>query len=232
LNQLGIGSIHELCRILQQERSPQVGQLVAEAMTTNETYFFREPAQYELIRRRLLPRLCEERKATRKLRFWSAASSTGQEAYSLAMLLQMENLHGWDVKISGSDYSIKVVQRAREATYQQVEMNRGVSASLRERFFQHCGNRWQLSDTVKSMCSFETRDLRQSMAGVGPFDLVLCRNVMIYFDTESKYRILQNLRSTIVRGGWLLLGGAEATLDLPEYFDRQRIDGVTLYVAK
>jgi chemotaxis protein methyltransferase CheR len=229
---LGLGSINDLCRLLQQERSQQIGQRVAEAMTTNETYFFREPAHYELIRKTLLPSLASERKGTRKLRFWSAACSTGQEAYSLAMLLQQEGYGDWDAKILGSDYSAKVAARAREGVYQQLEVNRGIPAPALVRFFQRSGLDWTISETVRGMCTFETRDLRQSMRTLGPFDMVFCRNVMIYFDSETKATVLRNLHGTLHRGGWLLLGGAEASLDSPEYFDKQRIDGVTVYVAR
>ena len=229
---LGLNSINDLCRLLRQDRSPKIGQMIAEAMTTNETYFFREPSHYDLIRRTLLPRLASERKSTRKLRFWSAACSSGQEAYSLAMLLQQEGLGDWDIKIQGSDYSAKVVERAREGVYQQLEVNRGIPAQLLVRFFERSGMEWRISDTIRGMCAFETRDLRQAMPNMGPFEMVFCRNVMIYFDSETKLKVLRNLRGTLVRGGWLLLGGAEASPEMPEYFDKQRIDGVTVYVAR
>jgi chemotaxis protein methyltransferase CheR len=232
LSDLGLSSINDLCRLLQQERSSQISQRVAEAMTTNETYFFREPAHYELIRKALLPRLACERKKSRALRFWSAACSTGQEAYSLAMLLLQEPFADWDIKILGSDYSVKVVERARKGLYQQVEVNRGVPANLLLRYFERAGLEWRISDAVRRMCTFETRDLRQPARNLGPFEMVFCRNVMIYFDPETKAAILRNLHGTLVRGGWLLLGGAEASLESPEYFDKQRIDGVTVYVAR
>ncbi len=113
VRQLGLGSINDLCALLQSSRQPEVGHQVVEAMTTNETYFFRDPAHYDAIRNVLLPRLKEERRDTRKLRFWSAASSTGQEAYSLAMLLMEEGLSDWNIQILGTDFSSQVVERAR-----------------------------------------------------------------------------------------------------------------------
>lgn len=232
LSQLGLNSIDELCRALKEDRSPRIGQMVAEAMTTNETFFFREPMQYDLIRNELLPRLRAERCRIRKLRFWSAASSTGQEAYSLAMLLHQEGFAGWDVNILGTDYSAKVVERAREGLYQQMEVNRGLPASLLVSFFERQGLRWQISKAMRDMCTFETRDLRQSMRTLGPFDLVFCRNVMIYFDSETRMNILRQIHGTLFRGGWLLIGGAETSFDLPEHYERERIGGVTVYVAK
>lgn len=232
LSQLGLNSIDELCHALREDRSPRIGQMVAEAMTTNETFFFREPMQYDLIKNELLPRLRAERRLLRKMRFWSAAASTGQEAYSLAMLLHQEGLADWDLSILGTDYSSKVVERAREGSYQQMEVNRGLPASLLVRFFERQGLRWQISKAMRDICTFETRDLRQSMRTLGPFDLVFCRNVMIYFDSDTRMHILRQIHGTLFRGGWLLIGGAETSFELPEFYDRERIGGVTVYVAK
>ena len=190
VKQLELGSINALCEHILAKRDPAIGQQVVEAMTTNETYFFRDPAQYEAIRTVLLPRLKEERKATRKLRFWSAASSTGQEAYSLAMLLLEEGLKDWDAQILGTDFSSKVVERANAADYQQIEVNRGLPAALLIKHFHRSGLNWQLSESVRRMTHFETIDLRKRMRTLGPFDLVFCRNVMIYFDNETKRNIM------------------------------------------
>ena len=233
LGELGLTSINELCSLLQrQEGWLRIGPMVAEAMTTNETYFFREPAHFQLIRSVLLPRLASERKSLRKMRFWSAACSTGQEAYSLAMLLQQEGYSDWDIRILGSDYSARVVERARHGAFQQVEVNRGISPQVLVRFFHRTAAEWQISEPTRRVCAFETRDLRQPARSLGPFDMVFCRNVLIYFDSVTKLNVLRNLHATIARGGWLILGGAETGLDLPDLFDKQRIDGVIVYVAR
>jgi chemotaxis protein methyltransferase CheR len=201
-------------------------------MTTNETYFFRDPAQYAAIRTKLLPRLREERKDSRRLRFWSAAASTGQEAYSLAMLLLEENLNDWNIQILGTDFSSKVVARARSGTYQQIEVNRGLPANLLVKHFHHRGMDWQLSERVREMVRFATVDLRKSMRTFGPFDLVFCRNVLIYFDDETKRKIMKELHNTLYRGGWLLLGGTETAAGLDEWFERQTMGNMTIYVAR
>jgi chemotaxis protein methyltransferase CheR len=232
LKQFSLGSINDLCALLHAKRNPEIGQQVTEAMTTNETYFFRDPAQYDAIRSVLLPKLREERKDTRKLRFWSAASSTGQEAYSLAIMLLQEGLKDWNITLLGTDFSSKVVKRARAATYQQIEVNRGLPTSLLLKYFQRTGLDWQLSESVRQMAHFETIDLRKSMRALGPFDLVFCRNVMIYFDNETKRKIMKELHTTLFRGGWLLLGGAETVFGLDEWFDRQTIGSTTVYVAR
>lgn len=232
LKQLSLDSINELCALLHGKRNPEIGQQVTEAMTTNETYFFRDPAQYTAIRTVLLPKLREERAATRKLRIWSAASSTGQEAYSLAMMLLDEGLKDWNIDLFGTDFSSKVVKRAREGTYQQIEVNRGLPTTLLIKYFQRSGMEWQLSESVRRMAHFDTIDLRKSMRTLGPFDLVFCRNVMIYFDNETKQKIMKELHSTLYRGGWLLLGGAETAFGLDEWFERQTVGTTTVYVAR
>ncbi len=232
IRQLGLASIDDLCALLQTSRQIEVGRWVVEAMTTNETYFFRDPAQYDAIRSVLLPRLKEERRDTRRLRFWSAAASTGQEAYSLAMLLIGEGLSDWNVEILGTDFSSQVLERARSGRYQQIEVNRGLPAALLVKYFRRCGVEWHLSDVVCRMVSFEPIDLRSSLRTLGPFDLVFCRNVMIYFDEETKLRILKELHGTLFRGGWLLLGGAETAFCVEEWFERQTVGNTTVYVAR
>jgi chemotaxis protein methyltransferase CheR len=232
VKQLGLDSINDLCALLRATRTTEVSRQVVEAMTTNETYFFREPAHYDAIRTVLLPRLKEERRDTKKLRIWSAAASTGQEAYSLAMLLLEENLADWNIQILGTDFASQTVERARGGKYYQIEVNRGLPAKLLLKHFRRAGVDWQLSDAVRQMARFETIDLRQSMRALGPFDLVFCRNVMIYFDADTKKAILQQLHGTLYRGGWLLLGSAEPAFGVEEWFERQNVGSATVYIAR
>ena len=232
VKQLGLSSINELCTFLHAGRDAEVGHQLAEAMTTNETYFFRDPSHYEAIRTLLLPRLREERKATKTMRFWSAASSTGQEPYSLAMLLLKEGFEDWNLQIVGTDFSSKVLERARSGAYQQIEVNRGLPLDLLVKHFHRSGLDWQLSDAVRRMVSFQTIDLRKSMRTLGPFDLVFCRNVMIYFDSQTKWNILKEIHGTLFRGGWLLLGGAESAIGLDDLFERKTMGNMTVYVAR
>jgi chemotaxis protein methyltransferase CheR len=232
VKQHGLVSINELCALLRGKSNTAIGHQVVEAMTTNETYFFRDPAQYEAIRTVLLPRLQLERKDTKKLRFWSAASSTGQEAYTLAMLLLDSGLQDWNIQILGTDFSAKVVERAQSGIYQQIEVNRGLPAALLVKYFKRSGLDWQISDAIRRMVRFETIDLRQSMRALGPFDLVFCRNVMIYFDNETKRKIMKELHGTLFRRGWLLIGGAETAVLAEEQFARVAIGNVTVYAAR
>ncbi len=232
ITRLGLGTIDDLCALLKATCQPEISRQVVEAMTTNETYFFRDPAQYEAIRTVLLPRLIEERRDTKRLRFWSAAASTGQEAYSLAMRLVEAGLSDWNIQILATDFSSKVLERARSGKYQQIEVNRGLPAALLVKYFRQSGAEWQLSDQVRRMVVFETIDLRSSMRALGPFDLVFCRNVMIYFDTQTKKNILKQLHGTMFRGGWLMLGGVETAFGVEEFFERRTVGNAPVYVAR
>ena len=151
-------------------------------MTTNETFFFRDPAQYDVLKSVVIPSLIEQRRDTRKMSFWSAASSSGQEAYSLAMMLLEMGLGNWHIKIQGTDLSAQMAERARTGKYLQIEMNRGLPVAYLIKYFTRVGLEWQLKDEVRRMVDFSTFDLRQSMSARGPFDVVFCRNVLIYFD--------------------------------------------------
>jgi chemotaxis protein methyltransferase CheR len=232
VRRLGLGSINELCVLIRSACHRDLGRQVAEAITTNETYFFRDPAQYWAIREVLLPRLIHERRDTRRLRFWSAASSTGQEAYSLAMLLIEAGLYGWNIEIVGSDFASGVIERARAGRYQQIEVNRGLPSPLLIKYFHRQGTDWVLSDEVRKMVRYEILDLRKDVPSTRSFDLVFCRNVMIYFDAQTKQKILGQLRGTLLPGGWLLLGGAESISGIEKYFDRLPLPDATAYVAR
>ena len=232
IRRLGLGTIDDLCALLKATCQTEISRQVVEAMTTNETYFFRDPAQYEAIRTVLLPRLIEERRDTKKLRFWSAAASTGQEAYSLAMRLVEAGLSDWNVQILATDFSSKVLERARSGKYQQIEVNRGLPAALLVKYFRQSGAEWQLSEQVRRMVVFEMIDLRNSMRALGPFDLVFCRNVMIYFDMQTKKNILKELHGTMFRGGWLMLGGVETAFGVEEFFERHTVGNAPVYVAR
>lgn len=232
VKQLGLGTINDLCALLLATTKPEVSQQVVEAMTTNETFFFRDPGHYEAIRSVLLPRLRQERRDSKRLRFWSAAASTGQEAYSLAMLLLEEGFGDWNIQILGTDFSSAVLDRARAGKYQQIEVNRGLPTSLLIKYFRRSGVDWQLSETVRRMVQFETIDLRKSMGALGPFDLVFCRNVMIYFDAATKKGILEQLHGTMFKGGWLFLGGAETAFGVDDRFGKQCVGAGTVHVSK
>lgn len=229
---LGLSSIDDLCVVLRSPGKDEIGRQVVEAMTTNETFFFRDPAHYAAIRTELLPRLRKERGDVKRLRFWSAASSTGQEAYSLAMALIEEGFGDWNIQILGTDLSSAVLARAREGVFQQLEVNRGLPAAMLVKYFVRKGMDWQVKDELRRMVRFEPIDLRASMRALGPFDLVFCRNVLIYFDQETKKQIIEQIHGTLFRDGWLLVGGAETVFGSEPWFERRTTGGASIYVAK
>lgn len=229
LRERQIGSLNDLCALLEANGDGGLKRQVVEAMTTHETSFFRDAAQYDALRTIVLPELIEQRRDVRKLSFWSAAASSGQEAYSLAMMLLEMGLGDWNIQILATDLSTQVLERARAGKYLQIEVNRGLPVAYLLKYFARVGLDWQLKDEVRRMVRFAPLDLRQSLRALGPFDIVFCRNVLIYFDIENKRKILAGLRETLFRGAYLLLGGTETTLNLDSCFERKIVGPAVFY---
>jgi len=206
-------------------------QRLIEAMTTNETLFFRDPSIFDALKTTIIPELMKQRETSKRLSFWSAAASSGQEAYSLAILVLEMGLvaQGWNIQILGTDLSGHVLDRARLGRYMQIEVNRGLPAPYLVRYFSKQGLEWQLKDSVRSMATFQRLDLRQSLMSLGTFDVIFCRNVLIYFDVPTKKKILGGLRGVLRDDGCLLLGGAEAILDLDGRYARQVVGQASVY---
>jgi chemotaxis protein methyltransferase CheR len=187
---------------------------------------------FNVMRNTLLPLLIEARKDSRRISFWSAASSSGQEAYSLAMLLCEMGLQDWNIDILGTDLNEKMVERARCGAFAQIEVNRGLPATHLVKYFERHNLEWRVKPILKRLVRFEKFDLRQSMRMMNACDFVLCRNVLIYFDVDTKRRILQEISKTMSPGGYLLLGAAETTMNLSDAFERNAIDGASFYRKK
>jgi chemotaxis protein methyltransferase CheR len=224
-----LGSLDALCARLKNSPAPDLRRRVVESLTTHETLFFRDPAVFDALRSTILPELVRERQSARTLRIWSAACSSGQEAYSLAMLLLESGYGDWNLEIHGTDLSGQVVERARSGRFLQIEVNRGLPAALLVKYFRRAGLDWQIADIVKRAVRFTTFDLRDSMNALGPFDLVLCRNVLIYFDVDTRKKILAGLASRLIPGGYLLLGASETTFQLDNRFQRKSVGNVIVY---
>ncbi len=225
----GLKSLDDLCNLLRATNGAGLDRKVIDAMTTNETLFFRDVAPFDALRSLILPELLERNAATKSLRFWSAAASSGQEAYSLAMMLLDMGLGSWKIEIHGTDLSEQVLDRARAAKYLQIEVNRGLPAKFLVRYFDRAGLDWQVKQEVRRLVRFEKRDLRDDLRGLGPFDVVLCRNVLIYFDVDTKKKILAQLRGCMSPHGYLSLGAAETTFGLDEKFSRKPLNGAVFY---
>lgn len=216
----GMTTLDELCARLRSKISVGLSQQVMEALTTNETLFFRDMAPFEALKTGLLPDVMASVSPGRSVNIWSAAASSGQEAYSIAMLLREPAFAGRSVNILGTDISEQILNVAREAKYVQFEVNRGLPAAYLVKYFTRDGIDWRLKDEIRSMVKFRRFDLRQSMGGLGRFHIIFCRNVLIYFDLATKNKILQQLSSVLEPGGYLLLGGAESILHLQDSFER------------
>ncbi len=223
-------SINDLCALIRATSPGRISKEVVEAMTTNETLFFRDAVPFKVMRQHLIPALVEAKKNTsRRLSIWSAASSSGQEAYSLAMVLSEMGLDGWDIQIFGTDINEKMVERARAGVYVQIEVSRGLPAPQLVKYFDRQDLAWRVKDKLRKMVRFEQFDLRKSMKAFGPFDFVLCRNVLIYFDMETKRSILRGIEKTMPAGSHLLLGAAETTMNLSDAFERSTLEGASFY---
>ena len=236
LEQHRLTHLDDLCAMLSMTGGVSLRQEIVEAMTTNETLFFRDEQAFTALQRHVLPELLHARRDVRKLNIWSAASSTGQEAYSVAMMLNEMNLAGWTYRILATDINSQVIDRARKGRYRKIEVSRGLPVEYLDKYFdqhnidQH-NMEWQISDRIRSMVEFSQFDLRRSMKSFGSFDLVLCRNVLIYFDVETKKAILKELRDCLSEQGLLLLGCAESILNLDVEFEKRVFDQATFYQA-
>jgi chemotaxis protein methyltransferase CheR len=229
VEELHLQSLMALCHALKTCEAP-LRKRVVEAMTTHETLFFRDSTPFEAMKKELLPQLMEERKALRRIRIWCAAASSGQEPYSLAILLLESGFGDWIIEILGTDISEQVLSRAREGKYMQLEVNRGLPAQYLVKYFQREGLEWRIKDNIRRMVRFEQADLRQNPRGSG-YDFVFCRNVLIYFDIPTKKQILERLRNSLTPGGYLALGSAESTLGLDEVFQRVVVGNARFYQA-
>lgn len=210
--------IAALVASIRRYRSIDLIKAVCEAMTINETSFFRDGKPFEDIRTRILPLLYQQAQQRQQLRFWSAAASTGQEAYSLAMILrEAQNHHtGWTYEILATDVSSKSLEKATQGIYSEFEVQRGITPNVALHYFKRTSSGgWQASDDLKAMISFKTHNLLDDFLTPGAFDLILCRNVLIYFDAETKRRVLRLLCRHLTPGGVLMLGATE-TLDIAD----------------
>lgn len=221
----GLGSIDELVhRVRQDERGALASQLI-EALTTNETSFFRDAHPFEALRSKVLPDVIAARSSTRSLRIWCAAASTGQEPYTIAMVLResFPELASWSVQILGTDLNTAVLSRAREGVYRQLEVNRGLPAAMLVKYFDRHGTEWRVKPSLKSLVTFQELNLLDRWPLFAPPDIVFMRNVLIYFDVATKREILGRVRKTMRADGYLFLGGAETTMNIDDEYGSVRI---------
>ncbi len=193
---------------------------VVEAMTTNESFFFRDGKPFDMFRTKFLPEILERNAATRTLRIWCAAASTGQEPYSLAMLLAEEakKLEGWNCQIIATDISNEALDRARSGIYTHFEVQRGLAIQRLIKFFEKQGELWQIKPDIRNMVQYRQFNLLHDPRPFGRFDVVFCRNVLIYFDQPTKTQVLNSISTVLDKDGILLLGGAETVFGISDVF--------------
>ena len=193
---------------------------VVEAMTTNETFFFRDKVPFDHLKATIMPELLQARAARRSLRIWCAASSTGQEPYSIAMCLKElgSALTGWRVEIVATDLSLGVLEKSRAGLFSQFEVQRGLPIQLLVKHFVQTGELWQLNADIRAMVQFKQLNLLHDFSHLGVFDIIFCRNVLIYFDQDTKTNVFSRLSRVVEPDGFLMLGAAETVVGLTETF--------------
>jgi chemotaxis protein methyltransferase CheR len=212
VQQAGLSSLNELVARLETDRA--LGKKVTEAMTVNETFFFRDRQPFDGFRHAILPELLKSRAKSRRLRIWSAACSTGQEPYSLAMILDEEARHlmGWSIDIVASDIAETVLKKAKEGVYTHFEVQRGVPMPHLVRYFTKRKDQWAVNQNIKSRVDFRQQNLMSDFSQLGTFDVIYCRNVLIYFAPEQKRDVLHRISRLLAPDGYLVLGAAESVI--------------------
>lgn len=224
-----LNSLEELVGKIQVSGASQLAIEVIEAMTTNESSFFRDSTPFEHFEKIMLPDLRKARADQKRISIWSAAASSGQEAYSLAMLLKEHDAEfaGWRIDIFATDLSNEMVKRCRDGLYTDFEVKRGLSARLMQKYFQQEGTNWRIAEFLRKMVTFQQMNLIDTQkapkySGIPTFDIIFCRNVLIYFDRQAKSDILKKMRNHLASDGFLLLGGSETIFGLSSDFNASK----------
>jgi len=214
LRERGISTLDELITILVMGKEPNLSQRVVEALLNNETYFFRDRSPFDLLACHALPELAQRRKDQRKLKIWSAGCSTGQEVYSLAMLFaeQPDAWRGWTIDILGTDVSTGCIDRARSGAYTQFEVQRGLGINQMIRWFEEAPDGWRAVEPLRKPVRFQVHNLLEMPPHPGGFDIVLCRNVLLYLSAEKRILAFERLAGAMAEDGWLMLGAGETVI--------------------
>lgn len=216
----GLETLEDLISQVRMHRKEDMLNEITEAMTTNESFFFRDNTPFDLFKETVLPELLVSRAHSKRIRIWCAAASTGQEPYSLGIILKemQDKLQGWNFEIIGTDISQQVLDKAKAGIYSQFEVQRGMPIKLLVKYFMQAGEMWQICEEIRKMVSYRPFNLLNSLASMGTFDVIFCRNVLIYFDQETKSQVLEKMRNQIAGDGTLFLGSAETVLGLTDKF--------------
>ena len=216
----GAGSLEELVNVARSPAGEKVRVDITEAMTTNESFFYRDKTPFENFEKLMLPELLKARANQRRLRIWCSAASTGQEPYSLAMCLkeQAALIAGWRIEIIGTDISLEVLEKAKIGMYSQFEVQRGLPIQLLVKYFKQVGDMWQIDPAIRAMVQYRPLNLLQDFSSLGTFDIVFCRNVLIYFEQQTKSDVLNRIAKVMTPDGYLVLGAAETVIGLTDQY--------------
>ncbi len=216
----GIPDLVGLAKEIRENRAEDLLEEITEAMTTNESFFFRDIKPFDLFREHVLPMFLESRISGKRLRIWCAACSTGQEPYSLAMILKEEaaKLNGWHVEILGTDLSSQVLEKAKVGLYSQFEVQRGLPIQYLVKYFTQVGENWQVDSSIRAMVKYRPYNLLHDLKALGHFDIVFCRNVLIYFDQPTKRQVLNRVSEVLARDGVMFMGAAETVMGISDDF--------------
>lgn len=214
----GLSSLDALVADLRKPGSDTLQAEVTEAMTTNESFFFRDNTPFDLFKEDMMPALQVSRATQRKLRIWCSACSTGQEPYSLSMLLKemADKIVGWRIEIVATDLSSEVLEKAKVGMYSQFEVQRGMPVTMLVKYFTQVGEMWNIDAGVRAMVDYRKLNLLESFSHLGAFDIVFCRNVLIYFDQPTKTKVLDGISSLLAPDGYVVLGAAETVLGISD----------------
>ena len=218
--QYGMKSLEELTQAIRQKKDSRIVPAVVEAMTTNESLFFRDMKPFDQLKRLVLPKLMATRQSTKRIRIWSAACSSGQEPYSIAMMLREEKatFGAWKIEMLATDLAQNMIDRAKEGVYSQFEVQRGLPITMLVKYFKQEGDKWRADPSLRENIQFRVYNLLHDLSPLGQFDVVFCRNVLIYFDQPTKGKVLEAIAKRMAPDGVLYLGGAETVLGISDKF--------------
>ena len=238
LEEYGCSTFKDLYLKSKSDISKKLQEKIIDAISTNETYFFRDKAPFELLQHKILPDLIDRRSkesaSKPSIKLWSAASSTGQEIYSIAMTLNDMGIStaNYNIKLLGTDISDSAVAQASYGSYNKFEVSRGLERKKLDKYFQQQGDKWRINDQIRIMVQFKKMNLMKPFTGIGKFDIILCRNVMIYFTEEDRKKIYNNIARALEPDGYLLIGSTESLTNVTDLFQSQRYLQSTFYQFK
>ncbi len=228
---LGLAGIDELYDKTKFSLNNKLLDQIIDALTTNETYFFRDKQQFDALEKYVITEIMERNKGNKRLRIWSAACSTGQEPYSIALLIydRFPQLLNWELEIIGTDISKRVIEYAKQGAFSQIEVNRGLPARMLVRYFRQNGNRWIIDERIKRMVKFLRVNLLNDLSHLGRFDIIFCRYVLIYFTDSLKKNLVNRLERMLYPGGYLFFGASEIASHLSRTMIRRSFNGIICY---